>query len=80
MRPDALVALGATAARALLQRDVGVLRERGRWIRRTDGRRVLVTLHPSALLRLPDAEREAAVLRWLEDLAPLQSMPPAGAA
>jgi len=71
VRPDALVALGATAARALLQRDVGVLRERGRWLRRNDGRRVLVTLHPSALLRLPDAEREAAVARWLEDLAPL---------
>jgi len=50
-----------------------VLRERGRWLRRNDGRRVLVTLHPSALLRLPDAEREAAVARWLEDLAPLSN-------
>jgi DNA polymerase len=74
VRPRALVALGATAARALLGRDVGVLRERGRWIGRADGRRVLVTLHPSALLRLPDAEREAAIARWLADLAPLAAL------
>ena len=55
----ALVALGATAARALL----------GRWHDRADGVRVLVTLHPSALLRIPDAEREAACADWLADLA-----------
>jgi uracil-DNA glycosylase len=75
VRPQALVALGATAARALLGRDVGVLRERGRWIDRADGRRVLVTLHPSALLRLPGEEHEAAIARWLEDLAPLAVTP-----
>jgi DNA polymerase len=75
VRPGALVALGATAARALLHRDVSVMRERGRWIRRADGRRVLLTLHPSALLRLPDAEREAAIARWIEDLRPLTAVP-----
>jgi DNA polymerase len=58
-----------------LHRDVSVMRERGRWIRRADGRRVLLTLHPSALLRLPDAEREAAIARWIEDLRPLTAVP-----
>ena len=69
VRPGAAVALGATAARALLGREVGVLRERGRWQVRADGLRVLVTLHPSALLRLPDGERDAAFAAWLADLA-----------
>ena len=69
VRPGALVALGATAARALLGREVGVLRERGRWHVRDDGLRVLVTLHPSALLRMADAQRDAAWADWLADLA-----------
>lgn len=60
VRPRALVALGATAARALLGRPVAVLTERGEWLRRDDGLPVLVTLHPSALLRMePDASAQA---------------------
>ncbi|MDB5900924.1 MAG: uracil-DNA glycosylase protein-like protein, partial [Ramlibacter sp.] len=53
VRPRVLVALGGTAARSLLARPVAVLSERGEWFEREDGVRVLVTLHPSALLRLP---------------------------
>ena len=68
VRPRALVALGATAARQLLGRPVAVLRERGRWHERGDGQRVLVTLHPSALLRTPPEARDEAVARWLDDL------------
>ena len=68
VRPKAIVALGATAARALMGRPVGVMRERGNWIVRDDGLRVLVTLHPSALLRGPPRERAAAFEKWLEDL------------
>jgi uracil-DNA glycosylase family protein len=68
VRPQALVALGATAARSLLGRSVPVLANRGRWLEREDGLRVLITLHPSALLRLVDDEREAAYRQWLADL------------
>jgi uracil-DNA glycosylase len=69
VQPRALVALGATAARALLGRAVRVLSERGQWIQRPhDGRPVLVTLHPSALLRVLPQEREAAYAAWLSDL------------
>ena len=58
--PRALVALGATAARSLLGRPIAVTKERGRWQRRDDGLPVLVTLHPSALLRMePDAQPRA---------------------
>ncbi|MDA7417846.1 UdgX family uracil-DNA binding protein [Xenophilus arseniciresistens] len=70
VQPQALVALGATAARTLLGRSVAVQAERGRWLHeRADGRAVLVTLHPSALLRLPEAHRPAAYRQWLADLA-----------
>jgi len=48
VRPRVVVALGATAGRAVLGRPVTVGRERGHLI---DGR-VLVTTHPSAVLRL----------------------------
>jgi len=70
-RPEAIVAMGATAARSLLARAVAVTSERGHWLARAnDGRPVLVTLHPSALLRVLPSEREAAFERWLADLAP----------
>ncbi|HEX6720514.1 MAG TPA: UdgX family uracil-DNA binding protein [Burkholderiaceae bacterium] len=68
VQPHALVALGATASRQLLKRPVAVLRERGHWIDRPDGLPVLVTLHPSALLRLRDDELEVAYAAWLDDL------------
>jgi uracil-DNA glycosylase family protein len=69
VRPAAIVALGGTAAHALLGRAVKVLAERGRWQYRDDGLRVLVTLHPSALLRGDPSQREAAFAAWLADLA-----------
>ena len=69
VKPDAAIALGATAARALLGRDVPVMKERGQWSTRDDGLRVLVTLHPSALLRTETAEQASAFEHWLTDLA-----------
>ena len=69
VRPQALVALGATAARALLRRPVAVMKERGQWHTGPHGEQVLVTLHPSALLRGDPAQHEEAYARWLEDLS-----------
>ena len=43
-------------------------RERGQWLQRSDGRRVLITLHPSALLRMEPADKAAAYAAWLADL------------
>ncbi len=68
VQPEAIVALGATAARSLLGETLAILSERGRWRQRSDGRPVLITLHPSALLRLEPEERADAYARWLEDL------------
>jgi DNA polymerase len=66
--PAALVALGATAARQLMGTTVAVTRERGRWLERSDGRKVLITLHPSALLRLDPDDKAAGYAAWLADL------------
>ncbi|MEO7547500.1 MAG: uracil-DNA glycosylase family protein, partial [Ramlibacter sp.] len=62
------VALGATAARSLMGRPVAVTAERGRWLERGDGRKVLITLHPSALLRLPPQEKAEGFEAFLRDL------------
>jgi DNA polymerase len=60
IRPKAICALGATAAKALLGRREGVTRSRGNWFRWRDIP-VMVTYHPSYLLRPynQSAKREA---------------------
>ncbi len=68
VQPRALVALGATAARQLLGRAVPVTAERGKWLEREDGLKVLVTLHPSALLRMQGEDREAGFAAFVDDL------------
>ena len=75
VQPRGYIALGATAARSLLGRPVAVMKERGHWIDdETTGRRVLVTLHPSALLRGDPAQREAAWKAWIKDLSVASSL------
>ena len=62
-RPQLLVALGGTAGQAIFGRPVKVLSERGKVFDDPRGFRVLMTIHPSMILRLPDAaakEREFA--------------------
>jgi len=52
VRPRLVVALGATAGRALLHRAVRIGAERGAILPAGDGPDVLVTTHPSAVLRV----------------------------
>ncbi|WP_332824402.1 UdgX family uracil-DNA binding protein [Ramlibacter sp.] len=74
VRPGALVALGASAARSLLGRATPVLANRGQWLPRPDGMQVLVTLHPSALLRVDPEDREAAFEAFVADLRQAQRL------
>jgi len=67
--PRLVVALGATAAHSLTGRSVTISRERGRLLAFPEGRSGLITVHPSFLLRLPDAASQAAEYRrFVEDL------------
>jgi DNA polymerase len=67
--PRVLVCLGATAAQALLGRDVRVTRDRGRPLESALAPVALATVHPSSILRAPDDEsrrRERAL--FVDDL------------
>jgi DNA polymerase len=68
IRPKLIVSLGATAALSLAGRAVPVTKVRGS-IQSWNDRAVLVTIHPSYLLRLPDADAAAAEYdRFVADL------------
>ena len=68
--PDLVVSMGATALHALTGNGRGLLKRRGAVERTRDGRPLLVTLHPSYLLRLPDPEgRENAIRHFTADLS-----------
>jgi len=68
VRPQAIVALGATAVRSLLGSGIAVTANEGRWLVRPDGRPVLVCLHPAAILRAEPARQAALRARWLDCL------------
>lgn len=68
--PTHVVALGATAARALLGRRVAINAVHGQWLD-LDGDapyRVLVSVHPSFLLRVEPARFEAEYAQFVADL------------
>jgi DNA polymerase len=67
--PEVLVALGATAAQALLGRGFRVTRERGVPVDSDLAPNVLATVHPSSILRArDDAERREAYEAFVADL------------
>ncbi len=67
--PKLVIALGATAARALLGRVVTIAQTRGSPLRLSDTRHLWVTIHPSFLLRIPDeAQKRAEYQRFVEEL------------
>jgi uracil-DNA glycosylase family protein len=70
VRPDALVALGATAAQALFGSQIRIGRDRAQTIDSDLAGLVTLTAHPSSILRAPDeAERRLAMEQFVADLA-----------
>ena len=57
IRPPVTVALGATAARSLLDKVVTISKVRGSPLKLADGGECWVTVHPSFLLRIPEEDR-----------------------
>jgi DNA polymerase len=67
IRPDTLVCLGATAARALLGDDFRLMRDRGRVFATRWAPHTLATLHPSAVLRGEDTAAQERLYAMLRD-------------
>jgi DNA polymerase len=69
VRPDLVVAMGATAAQSVFGKITPINRSRGRSVTLEGGTQALVTVHPSYLLRLPDEEsRKREYRRFVDDL------------
>jgi uracil-DNA glycosylase len=69
IKPDLVVAMGATAAQSVFGKITPINKKRGRPIDLDDGIKALVTVHPSYLLRLPDADAKAREYqRFVDDL------------
>ena len=69
VKPEVVVALGATAAQTLLGRSFRVTKQRGELAESEFHPRVVATVHPSSILRAPDADaRRAAMEEFVEDL------------
>lgn len=79
--PRIVVLLGTTAAQALLGRDFRVTKQRGQFFESELGPRLTATVHPSSILRAPDASaRDKAYADFVRDLRAFASRLELGAA
>lgn len=69
VRPRIVVCLGATAAKALLGPAIRVTVDRGPWLESDLAERVMVTVHPSAILRAPPEDFAEAYGALVKDLS-----------
>src|SRR5262249_49977416 len=77
LAPDIIVALGATAAQALLGKDFRVTQRRGEPIESPLARYVVATVHPAPILRTPDGRgRREETARFVADLKKAASLLP----
>ncbi len=69
LKPKMIVCLGATAAQALMGRDFRITASRGKVFATDWAPWLMATLHPSALLRIPDPDRRKEMhAHFIEDL------------
>lgn len=87
LQPRVVVGLGVTAGSTLLRRKITLSRERDRPVSLPGGQTALITLHPSAILRMPgqEAQEEAraglvADLRRAAEIASGRNMSSSGPA
>ena len=69
VKPKLIVAMGGTALRALVGSNPGVQSMRGRIRPLRAGTNLLITVHPSYLLRVPRDDQPAAFERFVADLS-----------
>jgi uracil-DNA glycosylase len=69
VQPTAIIALGVSAARSLTGKTVTISKIRGQAMSLADGTRLFVTIHPSALLRMPnEIDKQKAYRQFVVDL------------
>lgn len=69
LKPAVILCMGATAAQSLLGRGVSVTQQRGQRLESTLGKNVMVTVHPSSILRITDHEERIVARRlFVRDL------------
>ena len=69
VKPDIVVALGATAVRSISGRPTSINKIRGRVLTLQDGGRMLATIHPSYILRIEDeVDKRAEYRKFVTDL------------
>jgi uracil-DNA glycosylase family protein len=73
--PRLIVCLGGTAVRALLGPKFKVLTNRGQFFDSEWGAKILVTVHPSSILRTPSEDRARAFELLVKDLARINDSP-----
>jgi uracil-DNA glycosylase family protein len=71
VKPTALVALGATAAQDLFGRSFRVTKDRGKRLDSDLAPVVMATIHPSAILRADEEDRQEEYDRFVADLRTL---------
>jgi len=72
VKPQVIVALGATAAQALLGPKFRVTKQRGKFLESTLAPYIMATVHPSSILRAPDDEtRRLEYRHFVDDLKKL---------
>jgi probable DNA metabolism protein len=70
IKPRLVLAMGATAVQSVLGKVVPIAKAKGQMFQAPDQSQVMLTWHPSYILRIPDAAgKEAAYGRLVEDLA-----------
>jgi uracil-DNA glycosylase len=74
VRPQLVLALGATAVRGLTGRTGSVSKMRGQPIDLPDGSKMVVTTHPSYILRVGEDQREKAMAALVGDLKMVAEM------
>jgi uracil-DNA glycosylase len=69
VKPATVIALGVTAARGLTGKTVTIAKMRKTPVDLADGTRLVITVHPSSLLRIEDeADKRAAYAAFVADL------------
>lgn len=75
IKPELVVCLGATAAQSLMGRDFRISTDRGQFFPTRWAKQLMATIHPSAILRMPDpVRRQGEYQLFVRDLQRIETL------